>query len=66
MNHFACHDWSKIQTKLTTFQGVLAKKQPKMTVSAGTKTFKNLKLENYKSDIAKTCPLFTTLTPFIY
>ena len=37
-----------------------------MTVSAGTKTFKNLKLKNYKSDIAKTCPLFTTLTPFIY
>ena len=32
-------------------------KQPKMTVSAGTKTFENLKLENHRSDIDKTCPL---------
>ena len=31
------------------------KKQPKMTVSTGTKTFENLKLENYRSGIAKTC-----------
>ena len=28
-----------------------------MTVSAGTKTFENLKLENYKSDINKNCPV---------
>ena len=32
-------------------------KQPKMTVSASTKTFENLKLENHRSDIAKTCLL---------
>ena len=29
-------------------------KQPKMTVSAGTKTFKNLKFENYISEINTT------------
>ena len=28
-----------------------------MTVSAGTKTFENLKVENYRFDIAKICPL---------
>ena len=28
-----------------------------MTVSASTKTFENLKLENHRSDIAKTYPL---------
>ena len=32
-------------------------KQPKITVSVDTKTFENLKLENYRSNIAKTCPL---------
>ena len=32
-------------------------KQPKMTVSADTKTFENLKLENHRSNIAKTYPL---------
>ena len=30
-------------------------KQPKMAVSAGTKAFENLKLENYRSEINKTC-----------
>ena len=30
-------------------------KQPKMTVSAGPKTFENLKLENYRLNINKTC-----------
>ena len=30
------------------------KEQRKMTVSAGIKTFENLKLKNYRSDIAKT------------
>ena len=28
-----------------------------MTVSASTKTFENLKLENYRSDINKTFPV---------
>ena len=45
MHHLTCHHWSKFQTKLTTFWGVLAKKntqkQPKMTVSSNTKTFEN-------------------------
>ena len=31
-----------------------------MTVSTGTKTFENLKLENYRSDIAKTCSFTET------
>ena len=61
MPYLACHHWPKFQTKLIAFWGVLAKKstqrQPKMTVSAGTKTFENLKVENYRSDIAKICPL---------
>ena len=59
MHHLACHHWSKFQTKLATFGGILAKKnnqnQPKMTVPVGTKTFENLKLENYRSYITKTC-----------
>ena len=33
-------------------------KQPKMTVSAGKKTSENLRLENYRFDIAKTCSLY--------
>ena len=35
----------------------ITQKQPKVTVSAGTKSFENLKLENHRSDIAKTCLL---------
>ena len=35
-------------------------KQPEMTVSTGTKTFENLKLQSYRYDIAK------ILKPFIY
>ena len=35
-------------------------KQPEMTVSTGTKTFENLKLQNCRYDIAK------ILKPFIY
>ena len=58
MHHIACHHFSKFQRKLTTFWRALAKsppKQPKMTVSTCTKTFENLKLEYYRSDINKTC-----------
>ena len=59
MHNLACHHCSKFQTKLTTFfwGWILVKttqKKPKMTVSAGTKTFENFKLENYRSDIRKT------------
>ena len=62
MHYLACHHWSRFQTKLATFWGVLAKKptqkQPKMTVPAGcTKTFENLKLKNYRSDINETCSI---------
>ena len=32
-------------------------KQPKMTVSAATQLFENLKLENYRSNIKKTFPV---------
>ena len=33
----------------------ITQKQPKMTVSTGIKTFEILKLENYRSDVGKTC-----------
>ena len=60
MHHLVCHHWSKFQTKLTSFWGVMAKKQSKsslkMTVSAAAKTFENLKSENYRSNINKTYP----------
>ena len=40
-DHLVCHHWSKFNTKLTAFWGVLAKKTPKsslkMTVFAGEK-----------------------------
>ena len=29
LENLACHHWSKVQTKLTTSWGVLAKKHPK-------------------------------------
>ena len=40
MHHLACHQWSKfqaklLQTKLTTFWGVLAKTPPKKGVGGG-------------------------------
>ena len=61
MHHLACNPWSKFQIKLTTLLGrsdeKTTQKQPKMTVSAGTNTFENLKLKNYRSDIDESCPL---------
>ena len=58
MHHLACHHWPKFQTKLTTFWEVLAKKntqkQPKIRVSANTKTL--LKPKNYRSDIIEAYP----------
>ena len=52
---------AKISNKIDNILGSpgqkTTQKQPKMTVSAGTKTFKNLELENHRSGIAKTCPL---------
>ena len=51
----------KISNKIDNFLGSPGQKntqkQPKMTVSAGTKAFENSKLKNHRSDIAKTCPL---------
>ena len=49
---------SSLVKNIGCFWGVLAKnpKAAKMTVSAGTKTFKNLKLDNCRSHISKTCP----------
>ena len=60
MHDLACHHWLKVQIKLKILGSSGQKttqKQPKMTVSTGTKTFENLKLKNYRSDIAKTCSL---------
>ena len=37
-----------------------------MTVSAGTKTFENLKRRNYKCCINESCSISAILTPFIY
>ena len=51
----------KISNRIDNILGIpgqkITQKQPKMTVSADTKTFENLKLDNYRSNIAKTCPL---------
>ena len=41
MNHLAYHHWSKN-----------TQEQPKMTVPAAKKTFKNLKLANYRYGIS--------------
>ena len=43
---------------LGIFGQKITKEKPKMTASAGRKTFENLKLKNCRSDIAKTCSLF--------
>ena len=37
-----------------------AQKQPKIVLSAGMKTFETSKLENYKSDINETWPLYVS------
>ena len=69
MNNVELNHWSKFQTNLTTFRGVLAKKttqkQPKTTASAGTKTSENLKLGSCKLHIMESYLIITTLTPFI-
>ena len=49
MHHFACHQWSKISNKIDILGSSgkkTTKEQAKITVSAGTKTFANLKLKN--------------------
>ena len=48
---------NKIDNTLGNSGQKITQKEPKMTVSVGTKTFENLKLKNYISDINKTCPL---------
>ena len=54
MHHLACHDWSnKIDNILWSSGPKTTQKQIKMIVSARRKTFENLKLENYRSDINK-------------
>ena len=53
----------KISSKIENILGVLTKKphkghfQMSLYQSAGTKTFENLKLKNYRFDISETCPL---------
>ena len=64
MHHLAYHHCSKCEINLTIFWGVLAKNPPKsslkITVSAGRNTFENLKLQNYRSHINETCPVYAT------
>ena len=54
MHHLASHYWSnKIDNILESSGQKTTQKQLKMIVSDGRKTFENLKLENYRSDINK-------------
>ena len=56
MHHLACHHWAnRIDNILGSFGQKTTQKQLKMMVSAGRKTFENLKLENYGQDINKNC-----------
>ena len=60
MHHLACHTGQQFKQNwqiLGRFGQKTTQKQPEMTVSTGTKTFENLKLKNYRSNIAKTCLL---------
>ena len=54
MYHLACHHWSmKIDNILGSSGQKTTQKQLKIIVSAGRKTFENLKFENYRSGINK-------------
>ena len=54
MHHLACHHWSnKIDNILESSGQKTTQKQLKMIISGGRKTFENLKLENYRSNIKK-------------
>ena len=54
MHHLACHHWSnKIDNILESSGQKTTQKQLKMIISAGRKTFENLKLENYRSNVNK-------------
>ena len=58
MHHLAYHHWSNKIGNISGSPGQKStQKQPKMTVSAGTKRFENLKLENHRSNITKIYPL---------
>ena len=48
---------NKIENVLGSSDQKSTQKPPKMTVSASTKTFENLKLEKYRSHINKTWPV---------
>ena len=48
---------NKIDNILESSGQKTTQKQPKMTVSARTKIFENLKLENHRSNINKTYPI---------
>ena len=70
VHHLTCHHWSKFQTKLTTFWGVLAKKQPKTSLNDSFCWYKNIwkfktrELEiRYRRNLPGIC---TILTHFIY
>ena len=66
MYYLGCHHWSKISNKIDNILGSSGHKTTqiplKMTaVSAGTETFENLKLNNYRSDINETCPVYVPI-----
>ena len=65
MHYVALHHWSKFKMNLTTFRWVRSKKptrkkQPKIVLSAGMKTFEISKLVNCKSDVNETCPRYAS------
>ena len=54
MSHLACHYWSmKIDNILGGSGQKNTQKQLQIIISASRKTFENLKLENYRSNINK-------------
>ena len=60
MHYVTLHHWSKFETNLTTFQWVTFKKPPRSSLKLYLllKTFEISKLDNYKSDISETWPIY--------
>ena len=62
MHYIALHDWSKSETNLTTFRGVMFEntttKQPEMVLSTAKRTFEISKLQNYMFNVNETWPKY--------
>ena len=58
--------WNKFDHISVGYVQKTAQKQPKIVLSAGTKTFEISKLENYKSDIYETWPRYVSPEHFQY